>query len=234
MEILVSRVYSVKPSQKPRQLLARRTTFLPRLFNQSRTVLNRTYGHLVCFCMKCAHYNHHLMRKVSINSQGRLSLDSIMKCLTISARISRIFYRECLMWTPKRDQTLTQSWDTQLSLNAFKNCLRKTILETSFPTLFCTTRTYSMNSRQSRQLRKRRRRENKSWQLRRPREHSREWLSCVSMNTSPSMVKTRSSLMRCSCTTSTNCTNRMNKAASRPHPATQRPFRRDHSRSRPQ
>lgn len=227
-------VYSVKPSQKPRQWWARRTTCLPRSFNQSLTVSNRTYGHLECFFTKCARCNHHLMRKVFISSLERLSLDSIMKCLVISARISRICYRECLMWTQKRDQTLTQSWDTRSSLNAFKSCLRKTILEMSFRTLFCTTRTYLTNSRQSRQLRKRRRRESKSWLLRRHRERSKGWPSCASMSTNPNMAKTRSSSTRCSCITSTNCTNRMSKAASRPRPATQRPFRRDHSRSRPQ
>lgn len=226
-------VYSVKPSQKPRQLWARRTTFLRRLFNRSRTVSNLIYGHLACFFTKCARCSHHLMRKVFINLPEKSLSVNIMMCPIISARISQISYKECLMLTQKRGPTLTQSLDTQSLRNVFKSFLQKTISEMSSPILFCTTRTYSMNSRQSKLPRKKRKRKSKSWQLRRRRERSKGWMSCVLMSTSPSTDKIRSSLMRCSCTTSTNCTNPMNKAVIRPRLATQRPFRSDRSHSRP-
>lgn len=232
LEISVSRVYSVKPNQKPRQLSARHITCLQRLFNQSHTVLNRTYGHLACFFMKCVRCSHPLTRRVSISSQGKLSLDSIMMCLIISVRMSRIYYRECLMWTQRSDLTLTQFSAILWSLSVSKSCWRKTILEMNSRTLFCTTRTFSTNSKQSRPRRKRKKRESKNLQLRRHREHSREWLSCDSMNTNRNTDRTRSSLMKCSCITLINCTNRMSRAASRPRLATQQPSPSGHSRSR--
>ena len=227
--ILVLRVCSVRLSRRPRPLWEHHTTYLLKLSNPNLIVSSQIYGHLVCYCMKCAHFSHLSTRKVYISLQGKLLWVNTMTCLVTLVRMLPTYFKECFAWIQRSDQISTPSLDTLWLLSVSRSFWLKMISEMSFRIQFFTTKMYLMNSKQFRLPRRRKMKENKSLQLKKLNVPSKEWLSWNWTSINQSMDKIKSFSMKCLWTISITCTNQMRQQVSQRLQHILPPFQRDPS-----